>query len=98
MYQFTCNESDCTSTYIGYTTNKLSERASQHKYNPSKIHLHYKTEHNINKINNISDNFKVLYTNNNLYSLKIAEAIYIKKFRPDINIKFNEMNLKLNII
>ena len=28
---------------------KLTERALQHKYNPSKIHLHYKLQHNLAK-------------------------------------------------
>ena len=32
VYQLSCQEFDCTHTYIGFTTNKLIERGYKHKY------------------------------------------------------------------
>jgi len=49
-------------------------------------------------IPNISKHFITLYTSCEVQKLKIAEAFYIKNRRPDINIKFNELSVKLNII
>ena len=98
VYQFKCKESDCTSTYIGYTTNKLSERAYQHRFKPSKISEHLKKEHSLAKINDIKDCFTALYTSNEVLNLKIAESYLIKTLKPDINIKHKEMFLRLNII
>src|SRR5678816_4020985 len=42
VYQFQCSESGCNASYIGYTTNTLNMRMSQHKYKPSKIFQHIK--------------------------------------------------------
>ena len=75
VYQFSCPESDCTSTYIGYTTNRLSDRAYQHRFKPSKIQKHYQSEHGISTINNIHPHFKILYSSNEVQKLKIAEAL-----------------------
>ena len=98
VYQFNCPESDCTSTYIGYTTNRLSYRACQHRYSPSKIFEHFNTAHGQSTISNISKHFTILYGSCEVQKLKIAEAFYIKTRRPDINIKFNVLSVRLNII
>lgn len=98
VYQFNCPEVDCTSTYIGYTTNRLIDRAQQHRFKPSKIHEHISKEHNQTTINNISNHFQVLYTSCDTQKLKIAEAFYIKNNKPDINIKYKVPTLTLNII
>ena len=76
----------------------MSQRAFHHRYNPSKIYLHYKTEHNIHHLQDFSSNFKLFYKNELLQNLQIPEAFYINKFRPDINVKYNEMHININII
>ena len=97
VYQFSCPERDCKSRYIGYTTNTIHTRAGQHRYKPSKIHTHLSSEHNKSAIDNIEDNFKILYRSNNLNELKIAEALLIKLHLPEINIKYNEISNILSI-
>ena len=97
VYQFSCPERDSKSRYIGYTTNTIHTRAGQHRYKPSKIHSHLSSEHNKSAIENIEDNFKVLYRSNNLNELKIAEALLIKLHLPEINIKYNEISNILSI-
>ena len=98
VYQFFCSERDCKSRYIGYTTNTLKTRAQQHKYKPSKIHTHLNTDHNINGIGDISNNFKILYRSNDFGDLRIAEALLIRQYLPEINIKYNEISNILNIV
>ena len=98
VYQFSCLERDCKSRYIGYTTNTLATRAQQHRFKPSKINLHLNQEHNITSINNISKQFKVLFKSNGLDELKIAEALLIRQYLPDINVKYNELSNILNIV
>ena len=39
----------------------------------------------------IDNNFEILYRDNSLKCLKIAEALLIKRHKPVINVKFNEM-------
>ena len=46
VYQFDCPEDCCTQSYIGYTTLTVGARAKQHRYKPSKIHEHFRIEHN----------------------------------------------------
>lgn len=98
VYLYKCPESDCTSEYIGYTTNRLSDRAYQHRFMPSGICQHLQKEHNLNRIPNLLDNFKILYKSNEVLNLKIAEAFYIRNNKPEINTKYNIISIKLNII
>src|SRR5678816_4055422 len=60
VYQFNCSELDCTSTYIGYTKNRLSDRAYQHLYSPSKIFGHFNTAHGQSTISNISKHHNII--------------------------------------
>ena len=98
VYQFDCPEDCCTQSYIGYTTLTIGARAKQHRYKPSKIHEHFRIEHNKSKIDDISEHFKVLYRNHDVYSLRISEALKIREKRPEINVKFNEMANILNVV
>ena len=97
MYQFSCQEPDCKSSYIGYTTNAIDTRAQQHRFKPSKIHEHFGKEHHKTKVEDIKHCLKILYKSDNLCDLKIAEALLIRIHLPDINIKFNEMSGVLSI-
>ena len=93
VYQFSCPQAGCNASYIGYTTNKLSTRCSQHRYSPSSIQSHYSHDHQMlqpPKTLDFITNFKILHSYNELISLKIAESISIKQNNPYINIKYNE--------
>ena len=92
VYQFHCNQDSCNATYIGYTSNSLLTRASQHKYQPSKIHEHFVKDHSTKPNQSIIDNFTIMYSNPSIRNLKIAEALLIREHKPIINVKFNEMS------
>ena len=91
VYKFTCPEARCNSTYYGYTQNSLKKRVSEHRYKASSIYQHYVTDHNMlpPQQNNLISHFEIVYANSDLISLKIAEAISIKHFKPIISVKYN---------
>ena len=93
VYKFTCSEAECNSTYYGYTQNSLKKRVSQHRYKSSSIYKHYTIDHDMlpPKLENFVSLFDIAYMNSDLISLKIAEAINIKHFKPMINVKYNEL-------
>ena len=97
VYQFSCPEDSCNASYIGYTTNTLLTRAKQHKYAPSKINKHYSEDHQKTPDNSILQSFKVLYQDSDEINVRIGEAIYIKNFKPKINVKYNEISNFLKI-
>ena len=97
VYQFTCSEDGCNATYIGYTTNTLKMRMYQHKYKPSNIHYHLTTIHGVRPSNDIYSNFNIITHCNDFHELRIAESLWLKKKKPLINIKENEMLDFLNV-
>ena len=96
VYEFKCNQEGCNASYIGYTSNCLITRAKQHRYKGSKINEHFSVDHHC-KPENIFDSFKILYRNSDIRSTKIAEALLIRKHRPEINVRFNEMHAGLRV-
>lgn len=92
VYQFTCPEDGCQASYVGYTTNTLLTRSTQHRSSPSKIFEHFLSDHDKLPPKNLNLSFKVIYKNNNLRELKIGEAIVIKMKKPNINIIYNEIS------
>jgi hypothetical protein len=97
VYKFACIKESCEASYIGHTSNTVSTRAKQHKYSSSKICEHFKNEHDEKPDDGILNGFHVLYRNSSIRHVKIAEAIYIKRERPFINVKYNEMSSGLHI-
>lgn len=99
VYNFSCPKPSCQAEYVGYTTNMLKTRATQHKYKPSKIHQHFVDSHDtLPKIeNDFLSNFKILYRTCNRRNLFLAEALLIRKCKPYINVRYNELNNVLNI-
>ena len=93
VYQFQCSEDGCNASYIGYTTNSLATRVRQHRYNPSSIKKHYEIDHQsiVPPFDVLLKYFKILHSNQNIFELKLTEAIEIQNRRPTINVKFNEM-------
>ena len=99
VYQFTCSESGCSSTYIGYTANKILTRCKQHRYNGSNIYKHYAQDHSTTPppADQFIDNFNILHSNTNVNQLRIIEAIEIKLKNPFINVKYEEYKFSLNL-
>ena len=106
VYRFSCNIGECRSLskkneYIGMTTCTLKERFSKHRYQGA-IFEHYVAKHdgaiNRPKLEEMLDNTKILYFENNPILLHIFEALHIKKLSPNLN-NINEdfYCMKLNI-
>ena len=97
VYQFDCPIEDCCASYIGYTTNALSTRANQHRYKSSKIHSHYTIDHQLDPPKNILESFHIRYRNSFKKYIEIAEALLIRKEKPLINVRYNELATGLNV-
>lgn len=88
VYQYTCPEVGCSSNkqqYIGYTTNTIRKRMTQHSYNGA-IRKHHEEKHNIKiQYPNIIKNIEVLEKCNKQEDLLILEALHIKSRTPILN-------------
>ena len=94
VYQFTCPKQSCHDVkYIGYTNQRLSSRVKQHRRNTSSIYKHYIDSHDDipPKFDEFLESFTIVYKGTNMLSVKIAEAIFIKHYKPIINVKYNEL-------
>ena len=97
MYQYTCNQGECTtsqSTYIGHTRTAIKDRFKQH----AAIKKHHQQIHN----NNITGsqmlpNVTILATEHNKQDLAILEALLIKQHGPKINRQTEDFNNTLKI-
>ena len=97
VYQFSCNETGCTSSYIGYTTNAVKDRMRQHTYNGSikdhTLSIHNKTVN----LQSVLENTKVISRKPTKQELLINEALLIKENKPEINIQSNSFTNILKI-
>ena len=93
VYVYQCPEQHCSASYVGYTTNSLATRVKQHRYSSSSIYKNYAFDHSMlpPSFDSFKTCFSIFYSNNNLISIKIAEAIKIKADSPKINVKYNEL-------
>ena len=97
VYQYTCNQGECTisqSTYIGHTRTTIKERFKQH----AAIKKHHQQIHN----NNITGSQMLPYviilaTEHNKQDLAILEALLIKQHGPKINRQTEDFNNTLKI-
>ena len=100
VYQFECPIPSCHEVqYYGYTNQRLCTRVKQHRRKDSAICRHYMDVHNDMppKFVDFINCFTILYKDNDILSVKIAEAIMIKNDKPIINIKYNELYDFLNL-
>ena len=102
VYKFDCPERECQSlkqTYTGPTSCTLRERFVHHR-NRGSIFAHYFHQHGGNKpeINSLLAATKILYHCEKTSDLHIYEALFIRKFRPNLNENVSDFNcLKLKI-
>ena len=95
VYQFTCPKPSCHEVqYIGHTNSRLKTRVKQHRWRSSPIYKHYFHEHQDEPppVDEHLKSFKILYSNCDLFSIKIAEAILIKNYKPFINTRYDELH------
>ena len=103
VYQFNCNHVACNASYIGYTTQKLSNRVKQHRRVTSSIYKHFTDKQGPHKLPEAPDwtelikHFKILHCTIDVEALKIIEGIFIKQHKPAINIQFGETTCFLKL-
>ena len=89
VYQFNCPEVNCSvdQKYIGYTTNSLSTRMTQH-FTKGAIREHGQDNHDKRfSKEDIINNTVIIKKDNCANNLRIMEAVLIKKHKPSINRK-----------
>ena len=103
VYQFNCIQDACNASYIGYTTQKLSNRVKQHRRPTSSICKHFTDLDGPHKFSEappwdqLITQFNIKFSINDVEALKIAEGIFIKQYRPSINIQNNESFYSLKL-
>ena len=92
VYQFQCPDDSCNATlYVGHTTCRLERRVRSHRSTGSGVYKHFALDHNtdIPSHDELKNCFSVLDCYPNRTQLKLAEALYIRKLCPSLNIKYN---------
>ena len=91
VYKFTC--AVCNSRYIGETMRHLSTRIREHTSTDKNSHIykHFLSSPNC-KPHYTDSCFTILDTANFSSTLKIKEALYINKFKPELNKQVQHFN------
>ena len=90
VYKFVC--AGCNSCYIGETTRHLTTRIKEHTTSDKNSHI-YKHLQNANcKSKYTRSCFTILDKANTPFSLKLKEALYIRKYKPDLNKQIQHFN------
>ena len=86
----------CTDSYIGETARRLSERVMDHAGRDIKPRI---VRHRLNSNHETVNikNFKILNMgyNNNTYKTRISEPLFVKQYRPSLNMHNNSVPLQL---
>ena len=96
VYQYTCNQGECTtsqSTYIRHTRTTIKERFKQH----AAIKKHHQQNHNNITGSQMLPHVIILATEHNKQDLAILEALLIKQHGPKINRQTEDFNNTLKI-
>ena len=102
VYKFVCPS--CQLAYVGSTIKTLEQRIFEHsgtsyrtghplsKPLQSSIRDHC---HSLCKCNFNSSNFNILYKGSYQEEIRIAESLYIKRLKPDLNSEASSVHLRL---
>ena len=87
---------DCTDDYIGETARRLIRRVDEHTGKDNNSHLTKHSQIKGHKPVSLED-FKIIgsHFKNQEYFRKIAEAIYIKRFKPTLNVQHMSIPIEL---
>ena len=95
VYYSKCPDKTCSEDYISKTDRRIEERIINHNKRDKNSHL-LKHSREKNHQHVWENHFKVLgntYRSN--FKRKISEAIFIKQFKPSLNVKDNSTQLQL---
>ena len=83
VYQFIC--AGCNSCYIGETTRHLATRIKEHTSSDKHSHIYKHLQNPTCNSKYTRSCFTILDTANTAFSLKLKEALYIRKHKPVLN-------------
>ena len=90
VYHFICDL--CDADYVGYTARHLFQRVTEHKN--SAIGNHFHEAHGKRDLLNES-HFKILRKCQGKFDCLVFEMLYIKKFKPNLNVQTDSICAKL---
>ena len=90
VYHFVCDL--CDADYVGYTARHLFQRVAEHKN--SAIGKHFHEAHGSRDRLNES-HFKILRKCQGKFDCLVFEMLYIKKFKPKLNVQTDSIRAKL---
>ena len=95
VYKYECKEINCNARYIGETSRRISERIKDHCFRDKRSHIYqHHQEHGHGEPE--EKDFEILETGfKNYKKRKLAEAIYIRNQKPNLNIQEQSYPLKL---
>ena len=93
VYHSFCSAENCNENYIGESARRLDERMKDHNGRDRNFHLF---KHSVESGHDpvLKNDFKII--GNNTHRRKIAEALFIKKMKPSLNIQ--EKSVKLEFV
>jgi len=96
VYRFRCPDENCDVSYIGETGRRFNERILDHAGKDTKSHV---LKHAKEKDHELAshEHFEMLGSNfhGNKYKRRISEALFIKEFKPSLNVQEKSFPLKL---
>ena len=96
VYRVTCPDVSCDAQYIGEVSRRFEERVIDHSGRDVKSHV---AIHSVicNHQNVTFEDFDILRSgyNNNAFKRKLSEALYIKEYKPSLNIQDKSVPLQL---
>ena len=90
VYHFVCDL--CDADYVGYTARHLFQRVAEHKNSAIGKHLH-EAHGRRDRLN--ESNFKILRKCQGKFDCLVFEMLYIKKFKPKLNVQTDSIRAKL---
>ena len=90
VYHFVCDL--CDADYVGYTARHLFQRVAEHKN--SSVGKHFHEAHGLRDRLNES-HFKILRKCQGKLDCLVFEMLYIKKFKPNLNVQTDSIRAKL---
>ena len=99
VYQFKC--ASCNACYIGETTKRYIDRAREHLFTDKMSavykYLHGEGSKRCCKESNDETSFSILDSAPTQYQLRIKEALYIQKYKPQLNKQKQSMTVALTL-
>ena len=91
VYQFTC--AGCNSRYIGETSRHFATRVKEHLSTDKNSHVYKHLNGSPSCKRKCSvDCFKIVDSANSRHCLKLKEAIYISRLKPELNAQLQHNN------